>query len=72
MKKQNSFSLSNEDGFGIWGAIILLALIGFTAAAMMRTVGIWTAIIGFVAVFIVVMFLANLADIIRYNKISSM
>lgn len=72
MKKQNSFSLKNEDGFSIWSAIVLLALIGFVAAVVMKTIGIWTAIIGFIAVFVAVMFLANLSDIIRYSKISSM
>lgn len=72
MKKQNSFPLKNEDGFSVWSAIILLALIGFVAAVVMKTIGIWTAIIGFVAVFVAVMFLANLSDIIRYSKISSM
>ncbi len=72
MKKQNSFSRNNESGFGIWSAIILLALIFFIAAALMKTVGIWTAVIGFIAVFVTVMFLANLSDIIRYSKISNM
>lgn len=72
MKKRNSFSLENEKGFSIWGAIILLALIFFVAAAVMNTVSIWTAIIGFIGVFVAVMFLMNLPGIIRYGKISSM
>jgi hypothetical protein len=72
MKKRSSFSLKNEDGFSVWSAIILLALIGFTAAAVMKTLSVWTAVIGFIAVFVVVMFLMNLPSIIRYNKISNM
>ena len=71
MKKQ-TFSLNNQDGFGIWSALILLALIFFVAAVVMKTLSIWTAIIGFIAVFVAVMFLMSLPSIIRYSKISSM
>lgn len=72
MKKQTSFSLNNEEGFGIWSAIVLLALIAFIAAVAMKTLSIWVAILGFIAVFIAVMFLMSLPSIIRYGKISSM
>ncbi|CAN5824650.1 hypothetical protein BH20ACI4_BH20ACI4_03730 [soil metagenome] len=72
MKKPTSFSLNNEEGFGIWGAIVLLALIFFIVAVAMKTLSIWTAIIGFIAVFVAVMFLMSLPGIIRYGKISSM
>jgi uncharacterized membrane protein YhaH (DUF805 family) len=68
MKQQNN----SESGFGIWSAILLLALIAFIVLAVMKTISVLAAVLGFIVVFILVVFFATLPDIIRYTKISSM
>jgi uncharacterized membrane protein YhaH (DUF805 family) len=68
MKQQNN----GESGFGIWSVILLLALIAFIGLAVMKTIGVLAAVLGFIAVFILVVFFATLPDIVRYVKISSM
>ena len=72
MKKQTAFTRKDEKGFGIWSAIVLLALIAFIAAVILKAMGVWTALIGFVLVTFVAILLASLPDIIRYNKMSGM
>ncbi|HEV7642448.1 MAG TPA: hypothetical protein VGO50_00775 [Pyrinomonadaceae bacterium] len=68
MKQQNN----SESGFGIWSVILLLALIAFIVLAVMKTITVLAAVIGFIAVFILILFFATLPDIMRYVKISSM
>lgn len=62
----------NESGFGIWGILILLVLIGFIVAAAMKWLTVLAAVIGFIIVFAILVFLAMLPDIMRYSKMSSM
>jgi membrane protein YdbS with pleckstrin-like domain len=62
----------DESGFGIWGILILLVLIGFIVAAAMKWLSVLAAVIGFIIVFGVIIFLAMLPDLLRYTKISSM
>lgn len=62
----------NESGFGIWGVIVLLALVAFIILAAMKIMTVWAAVLAFAAVLIVVVFIAALPDIVRYTKISSM
>ena len=72
--KVPTFSIRNENeaGFGIWGILILLVLIGFIVAAAMKWLTVLAAVIGFIIVFAILVFLAMLPDIMRYTKISSM
>jgi len=63
---------TNESGFGLWSAIVLLALIAFIILAVMKTMTVWAAVLAFVAVLIIATLIAALPDIIRYTKISSM
>ncbi len=72
--KQNFYLIQtdSESGFGVWSAILLLALIAFIVLAVMKTISILAAVIGFVAVVILVMFFATLPDMIRYARISNM
>lgn len=72
MKKQTALTRKNEDGFGIWSVIVLLALIALTTAVVFKTVSISMALIGFILVICAALLLANLPDIIRYSKISNM
>jgi hypothetical protein len=65
-------SRKSEAGFGVWGALLLLILIGLIVAAVMKVLAIWAAIVIFVAAVIVIGLLANISDITRYMKISSM
>ena len=66
------FARHSESGFGIFSALVLLAFIGFIAAAAMGTMRVSYAILGFVAALVVITVLAMIPDIIRYSKISSM
>jgi uncharacterized membrane protein YkgB len=73
MRVQNfSTQKESESGFGIWGALILLVLIGFIVAAAMKWLTVLAAVVGFIIVFAVLVFLAMLPDLLRYTKISSM
>jgi hypothetical protein len=67
-----SIGQNNEAGFGVWGAVILLALIAFIVLAVVKVLSVLAAVIGFVVVFAVIVLIAMLPDIIRYAKISSM
>lgn len=72
--KQNFYltQTGSESGFGVWSAILLLALIASIVLAVIKTISILAAVAGFVAVVILIMFFATLPDIIRYARISSM
>jgi len=70
--KEDLKQINSEAGFGIWSALLVLALIAFIVLLVMKTVSVLTAVIGFVAVVILILFFATLPDIMRYVKISSM
>jgi membrane protein YdbS with pleckstrin-like domain len=68
----NGKNVSSESGFGLWGAIVLLALIAFIVLAVMKLMTVWAAVLAFAAVLILATLIAMLPDIMRYSKISSM
>ena len=73
MKNDNISSNHNrEAGFGVLAALLWLIFIGLIVAAVMKAIAVWVAIIAFVGAVVVLGLLANVSDIRRYMKISSM
>ncbi len=62
----------NEAGFAFWTILLVLVLIGFIAAVVMKLMSVWAAIGLFILAAIVIGFLANISDVTRYMKISRM
>jgi hypothetical protein len=63
---------NGEGGFAFWRILLLIVLIGFIAAVVMKLMSVWVAIGFFVLAAFVIGLLANIPDIIRYMRISSM
>lgn len=72
MKNASVSGRSNEAGFAFWSILLLIILIGFIAAVVMKLMSVWIAIGAFILAVIVIGLLANFADVTRYMKISRM
>jgi len=72
MKSDLSLARKNEAGFGLMKALLFVILVALIVVAFMKMLSVWVAIAAFVVAAIVLGLLANLSDIFRYLKISSM
>lgn len=64
--------ITDESGFSLAWALVLIFLIAFAIAAGMSLIKIWVALVAFVVVAILIAFISTLPDLIRYVKISRM
>lgn len=69
---KNISTINSEAGFGIWGLLLFLVLVGLIIAAVMKTISVWVAVGLFFLAVILIGILANAPDIKRYARISSM
>lgn len=72
MKSDLSLARKNEAGFGLMKALLFIVLVALIVAAFMKLLSVWIAVAAFIVAAIVLGILANLSDIFRYMKISSM
>lgn len=61
-----------EAGFGLLKALLFVIFVGLIVAVVMKLIGVWAAIGWFVLTVVVLGVLANVSDIRRYMRISSM
>lgn len=72
MKNNDTSKRKGEAGFGIWGTLLLLILIGLIVAVVMKALTALAAVGIFILAVILIGLIANFSDITRYMRISSM
>lgn len=72
MKNDTIGSRSGEAGFGFWQALLIIVFLGLVAAAVMKLMSVWIALGSFILAIVLLGILANVSDIRRYLRISSM
>lgn len=72
MKKEFDPERKNEAGLAFWRILLLIVLIGFIAAVVMKLMSLWVAVVAFIVAAIIIGLLANFSDVTRYMKISRM
>lgn len=72
MRNEMDSARKNEAGYGLWRALLLIILVALVAAAIMKAIAVWVAVLAFIAAVVIIGLVANASDISRYMKISSM
>lgn len=65
-------TIRTDPGFAFWSILVFIIFLGLIAAVIMKLMVLWVAALVFVAVVVLAMIFANLPDIFRYMRISSM